>query len=129
MSVKRFDLIQGVNSRGTFLASKYCIPHLRKSKNPHILTTSPPLYIGTDPGINWFERIGTGYVLGKYGMTLVTHGLAAELKLDGIACNCLWPRTSISTAAVSNILGGEFAMKHSRKPEIMADAAHVILTS
>jgi len=129
MTMKKFDLIQGVNSRGTFLASKYCIPHLRKSKNPHILTTSPPLYMGTMPEINWFERSGTGYVLGKYGMTLVTHGLAGELRADGIACNCLWPRTSISTAAVSNILGGDFAMKHSRTPEIMADAAHVILTS
>jgi len=129
MAVKRFDLIQSINSRGTFVASKYAIPHLRKSKNPHILTLSPPLYGGTDPNINWFGRMGTGYVLGKYGMTLVTHGLSAELKADGIGCNTLWPRTFIATAAVENIVGGKEGIRASRKPEIMADAAHTILTS
>jgi citronellol/citronellal dehydrogenase len=129
MAVKRFDLIQSINSRGTFVCSKYAIPHLRKSKNPHILTLSPPLYGGNDPNINWFARLGTGYVLGKYGMTLITHGLSAELRADGIACNTLWPRTFIATAAVENIVGGKEGMKASRKPEIMGDAAHTILTS
>ena len=79
MTVKRYDLIQSINSRGTFVASKYAIPHLRKSKNPHILTISPPLYIGNSQ-INWFAKGGTGYVLGKYGMTLLMHGLAGELR-------------------------------------------------
>lgn len=99
MEVKRYDLIQSINSRGTFVCSKYAIPHLRKSKNPHILTISPPLYMGNDQ-VNWFAKLGAGYVLGKYGMTLITHGLAGELEGDGIGCNCLWPRTSIATAAV-----------------------------
>lgn len=94
MDVKRYDLIQQINSRGTFVCSKYAIPHLKKSKNPHILTISPPLYMGNDQ-INWFAKLGAGYVLGKYGMTLITHGMAGELADDGIACNCLWPRTSI----------------------------------
>jgi citronellol/citronellal dehydrogenase len=78
MDVKRFDLIMGINTRGTFVCSKYAIPHLKKSKNPHILTISPPLYMANDQ-INWFARLGSGYVLGKYGMTLITHGLAGEL--------------------------------------------------
>lgn len=99
MEVKRFDLIQSINSRGTFVASKFAIPHLRKSRNPHILTISPPLYMGNDQ-VNWFAKMGSGYVLGKYAMTLLTHGLAGELKDDGIACNTLWPRTAIQTAAV-----------------------------
>ena len=99
MEVKRFDLIQQINTRGTFVCSKFCIPHLRKSKNPHILTISPPLYMGSDQ-VNWFAKMGTGYVLGKYAMTLITHGLAGELKDDGIACNTLWPRTAVQTAAV-----------------------------
>ena len=79
--------------------------------------------------VNWFAKIGTGYVLGKYNMTLITHGLAGELKDDGIACNTLWPRTAIQTAAVQNLLGGDSTMSGSRKPEIMADSAYVILTS
>lgn len=94
MDVKRYDLIQSINSRGTFVCSKYAIPHLKKSKNPHILTISPPLYMGNDQ-INWFAKTGSGYVLGKFGMTLLTHGMAGELLDDGIACNTLWPRTSI----------------------------------
>jgi len=78
---------------------------------------------------NWFARIGTGYVLAKYGMTLITHGLSGELENDGIACNTLWPRTAVATAAVRNLLGGGPTIDGSRIPEIMADAAHVILTS
>ena len=100
MPVKSFDLIQAINSRGTFLSSKFAIPHLRNSKNPHILTISPPLYMGNDHQVNWFAKLGTGYVLGKYAMTLITHGLSGELREDGIACNTLWPRTTIQTAAV-----------------------------
>ena len=79
--------------------------------------------------INWFAKMGTGYVLGKYGMTLITHGLSAELKEDGIACNTLWPRTAIQTAAVQNLLGGDSSMQGSRTPAIMADSAYVILTA
>jgi citronellol/citronellal dehydrogenase len=128
MEVKRFDLIMSINSRGTFVCSKYAIPHLRKSKNPHILTISPPLYMGNDQ-INWFAKFGTGYVLGKFGMTLVTHGLAGELADDGIACNTLWPRTAIQTAAVQNLLGGDATMAGSRRADIMSDSAYIILTS
>ena len=95
-----------INTRGTFLCSKYCIPHLKESKNPHILTISPPLNMG-DPKTNWFARIGTGYVLAKYGMTLLTHGMSEELLDYGIGCNTLWPRTAIATAAVQNLLGGD----------------------
>jgi citronellol/citronellal dehydrogenase len=126
--MKRFDLAMSINTRGTFLASKLCIPHLRKSNNPHILTISPPLYIsGTKT--NWFARTGTGYVMAKYGMTLITHGLAEELANDGIACNTLWPRTAIATAAVQNLLGGDSSINGSRIPEIMGDSAYYILTS
>ena len=117
-----------INTRGTFVVSKACIPHLKEAKNPHILTISPPLNMG-DQGINWFARVGTGYVLAKYGMTLLTHGMSKELEDYGIGCNTLWPRTAIATAAVANLLGGDSSMNGSRKPEIMADAAYVILTS
>jgi citronellol/citronellal dehydrogenase len=89
-----------INTRGTFVVSKACIPHLKESKNPHILTISPPLGMGGDPKVNWFARVGTGYVLAKYGMTLVTHGMSKELEDYRIGCNCLWPRTAIATAAV-----------------------------
>jgi citronellol/citronellal dehydrogenase len=106
MAVKRFDLIMEINARGTFVCSKFAIPYLKKSKNPHILTISPPLYTGTDTRINWFAKAGAGYMLGKYGMSLITHGLAAEQFEAGIACNTLWPRTGVSTAAVGNLLGG-----------------------
>lgn len=125
-STKSFDLAMSINTRGTFLCSKLCIPHLRKSSNPHILTLAPPLDMGTT---NWFARVGTGYVLAKYGMTLITHGLSEELANDGIGCNTLWPRTAVATAAVMNLLGGDSTMNGSRKPEIMGDSAYVILTS
>ena len=110
------------------MCSKFCIPYLKKSSNPHILTISPPLSMGTGRK-NWFGIVGTGYVLAKYGMTLVTHGLADELSEDGIGCNTLWPRTAIATAAVKNILGGVAMYNVSRTPDIMADSAYVILTS
>lgn len=125
---KEFDLAMSINTRGTFVVSKACTPYLKEAKNPHILTISPPLGMG-DPSVNWFARIGTGYVLAKYGMTLLTHGMAKELEDYKIACNTLWPRTAVATAAVQNLLGGDATMSGSRTPEIMADAAHVVLTS
>ena len=85
--------------------------------------------MGGDPRVNWFSRVGTGYVLAKYGMTLLTHGMAEELADYGIGCNTLWPRTAVATAAVQNLLGGDTVINGSRTPEIMADAAYVILTS
>jgi citronellol/citronellal dehydrogenase len=88
-----------INIRGTFVCSRACIPHLKQAKNPHILTISPPLQMVTGP-VNWFAKFGTGYVLAKYGMTLLTHGMAKELEDDRIGCNTLWPRTMIATAAV-----------------------------
>lgn len=121
--LKRFDLMFGINTRGTFLVSKTCIPHLRKSDNPHILTLSPPL----DMQPKWFAG-HVAYSIAKYGMSLCVLGLAEELKRDGIAVNALWPRTTIATAAIGNLLGGEMVMRMSRKPEILADAAHLIFT-
>ncbi|MDT7725678.1 MAG: citronellol/citronellal dehydrogenase [Actinomycetota bacterium] len=123
ISMKRYDLMQDINARGSFLLSKMAIPHLKKSENAHILTLSPP--ISLDP--KWFKAGHLAYSIAKYSMSLVTVGLAAELKEDGIAANSLWPRTTIDTAAIRNIVGAELADK-SRTPEIMADAAHVILT-
>ena len=122
--MKRFDLMMGVNARGTFLTSKLCIPHLRKSNNPHILMLSPPL----DLQPRWFGP-NLAYSMAKYGMSLCVLGLAAELKKDGIAVNALWPRTTIATSAIANIVGGERMMRSSRKPEIMADAAYQVFTS
>ena len=122
--MKRFDLMLGVNARGTFLTSKLCIPHLRKSANPHILMLSPPL----DMKAKWFAS-NLAYSMAKYGMSLCVLGLAEELKKDGIAVNALWPRTTIATAAIANIVGGEKMMKSSRKPEIMADAAYQVFTT
>lgn len=118
---KRFDLMFDINTRGTFLVSKACIPHLRKTENPHILMLSPPLAMKP----KWFER-HLAYSITKYGMSLCVLGMAAELERDGIAVNALWPRTTIATAAVNNLLGGETLMRMSRKPEIVADAAHLI---
>jgi len=127
-SVKSFDLAMSINTRGTFLCSKHCIPHLKKSSNPHILTISPPLDMG-GRNVNWFGKIGTGYTLAKYGMTLVTHGMSEELSDYKIGCNTLWPRTMIATAAVKNLLGGDASIQRSRTPDIMGDAAYEILTS
>jgi len=119
--MKRFDLMFGVNARGTFLVSKTCLPHLRKAENPHILSLSPPL----DMKPEWFSG-HVAYSIAKYGMSLCVLGLADELRADGIAVNALWPRTTIATAAVKNILGGDKLMRMSRSPEIVADAAHLI---
>jgi citronellol/citronellal dehydrogenase len=119
--MKRFDLMHQVNTRGTFLVSKYAIPHLLKASNPHILTLSPPMQIGD----HWFGQF-LPYTLAKYGMTLVTRGLAVEFKDRGLAVNALWPRTTIATAAVRNLLGGDTMIAQSRWPSIMADAAYEI---
>src|SRR3979411_245639 len=121
--MKRFDLMMGINTRGTFMVSKHCIPHLKKSKNPHILMLSPPL----DMKAKWFEH-STAYTMAKFGMSMCVLGLAAELKTAGVAVNALWPRTTIATAAVGNLLGGDAMMRASRTPEIMGDAAYAIFT-
>ena len=121
LAMKRYDLMQDINTRGTFLLSKMCLPHLKKAANPHVLTLSPPLSI--DP--KWFAPF-TAYAMSKMGMSMVTLGLSEEYRDDGIAFNSLWPRTIIATAAVQNLLGGDAAMARSRRPEIVADAAHAI---
>ena len=119
--MKRFDLMHQVNARGTFLVSRTCLPHLERAENPHILAISPPL----DMSARWFAP-HLAYSMAKYGMSLCVLGLAEELKDKGIAANALWPRTTIATAAIRNLLGGEETMRGSRKPEIVADAAHAI---
>jgi citronellol/citronellal dehydrogenase len=122
LEVKRFDLMQQINSRGTFVVTRACLPHLRESDHAHVLTLSPPL--SADP--RWL-RAHSAYTLSKMGMTMLTLGLAADEAEAGIAANCLWPRTIIATAAVQNLLGGDEAMARSRTPEIMGDAAHAVL--
>ncbi len=119
--MRRFDLMHQINTRGTFMVSKYAIPHLEKAQNPHILMNSPPL----DMQEKWFAG-STAYSIAKYGMSLVVLGLAGELRDKGIAVNALWPRTTIATAAIKNLLGGERVMRMSRTPEIMADAAYLV---
>jgi len=121
--MKRYDLMHQINGRGTFLTSKTCIPYLLKAENPHILMLSPPL----DLNPRWFAP-HVAYTIAKYNMSLCVLGMAAELKHQGIAVNALWPRTTIATAAVANLLGGDRLMRASRKADILADAAHVILT-
>jgi citronellol/citronellal dehydrogenase len=118
---KRFDLMHDINVRGTFLMTQACVPYLRKGNNPHILTLSPPLNL--DP--KWFSG-HLAYTLSKYNMSMMTLGWAGEFRQDGIAVNSLWPRTTIDTAAVRNLLGGEALARMSRKPEILADAAYYI---
>jgi citronellol/citronellal dehydrogenase len=122
-SMKRYDLMHTINTRGTFVCSQACLPHLLKAANPHILNLSPPLNM--EP--HWFGP-HVAYTMAKYGMSMCVLGMAEEFKSEGVAVNALWPRTMISTAAVQNLLGGDFAMRGSRTPEIVADAAHVILT-
>jgi citronellol/citronellal dehydrogenase len=119
--MRRFDLMHQVNTRGTLMVSKYAIPHLEKAKNPHILMNSPPL----DFREKWFAG-STAYSIAKYGMSLVVLGLAGELRPKGIAVNALWPRATIATAAIKNLLGGERVMRMSRTPAIMADAAYLV---
>lgn len=119
---KRFDLMNDINVRGTFLMSQACIPYLKRSSNPHILTLSPPLNMDA----KWFAR-HVAYTMSKYGMSMIVLGLAQELKKYKIAVNALWPKTTIATAAVQNILGGDQLIKRSRKPDIVSDAAYYIL--
>jgi citronellol/citronellal dehydrogenase len=119
--MKRYDLMHQINTRGTFLVSKTCLPYLAKAENPHILMMSPPL----DMNSKWFAG-HVAYSIAKYGMSLCVLGMAAEFRPQGIAVNALWPRTTIATAAVNNLLGGEKLMRASRTPEILADAAHLI---
>jgi citronellol/citronellal dehydrogenase len=121
IDMKRYDLMQQINQRGTFMVSKYAIPYLEQSTNPHILMLSPPL----DMKEKWFAG-HVAYSMAKYGMSLVVLGLAGELRDKGIAVNALWPRTTIATAAVKNLLGGDILMNASRTPEILADACHMI---
>jgi citronellol/citronellal dehydrogenase len=120
--MRRFDLMHQINTRGTFMVSKYAIPHLEKASNPHILMNSPPL----DMREKWFAG-STAYSIAKYGMSLVVLGLAGELREKGIAVNALWPRTTIATSAIKNLLGGERMMRMSRTAAIMADAAYLVL--
>ena len=123
LEMKRYDLMQDINTRGTFLVSKACIPHLKQSDNAHVLTLSPPLNLKPE----WFGP-HVGYTIAKYGMSMCTLGMAHEFRDAGVAFNALWPRTIIATAAVKNLLGGDEAMAKSRKPEIMADAAYEVFT-
>ena len=119
--MKRFDLMNQINQRGTFMVSQKAIPHLLKAANPHVLNLSPPL----DFDVKWFAN-HPAYTLAKYSMSVYAWAMAAEFKDKGIAFNCLWPRTGIATAAIRNVLGGDEGMKACRKPEIMADAAYAI---
>ncbi|MBV8594550.1 MAG: NAD(P)-dependent oxidoreductase, partial [Caulobacteraceae bacterium] len=119
--MKRYDLMNGVNARGTYLTSKACLPHLKAAANPHVLMISPPL----DMNPRWFAG-HTAYSMAKYGMSLCVLGMAAEFKPDGVAFNALWPRTGIATAAIQFALSGDEGMRRCRKPEIMADAAYAI---
>lgn len=121
---RRYDLMQDVNTRGTFMLTQACLPHLLRATDPHILTLSPP--INLDP--RWLGA-HPGYMLAKYGMTLATLGFAAEFAGKPVAANCLWPRTTIATDAVANLLGGQEAVARTRQPEIMADAAYEVLTT
>lgn len=123
LSAKKYDLMQGVNVRGTFMLSRAAVPVLREAENPHILSLSPPLNLSP----RWLGG-HTGYTLAKYGMTMATLGIGAEFAKDGIAANTLWPRTTIATAAVQFALGGDQMMKVSRTPEIYADAAYEVIT-
>ena len=122
LDMKRYDLMHTINTRGTFLTSKLCLPHLLKAENPHILNLSPPLNMAP----HWFGN-HVAYTMAKYGMSMCVLGMAEEFK-GKVAVNALWPRTAIATAAVQNLLGGDELVKRSRKVDIMSDAAHVILT-
>jgi citronellol/citronellal dehydrogenase len=119
--MKRYDLMHQINTRGTYVTSRACIPHLKRASNPHVLNISPPL----DMSPRWFSG-HVAYTMAKFGMSMCVLGMAEEFKKDGIAFNALWPRTGIATAAIRNALAGDEGMKQCRTPEIMADAAYVI---
>jgi citronellol/citronellal dehydrogenase len=123
LPVKKWDLMHGVNARGTWVCSKLCLPHLLKADNPHILNISPPLNFEA----RWFAP-HVAYTMAKFGMSLCVLGMAEEFREEGVAVNALWPKTTIATAAVVNLLGGQEMADRSRTPQIMADAAHAVLT-
>ncbi len=123
LPMKSYDLMQDINARGTYLVSRTCVPYLKQAGNPHILSLSPPLNLAP----HWFAN-NLAYTMAKYGMSMCTLGMSAEFAGAGIAVNSLWPRTAIATAAVQNLLGGDDAMRRTRTPEIMADAAYAIFT-
>src|SRR5438309_1798220 len=123
LPVKRYDLMLDINTRGTFLLTKFALPHLLKGTNPHVLTLSPPL----NPDPRWLANHAP-YTVSKYGMSMLTLGVAEDFRDRGVGANCLWPATIIATAAVQNLLGGDAAMARARRPEIYADAAYVVLT-
>jgi citronellol/citronellal dehydrogenase len=123
LEMKRYDLMQDINTRGTFLVSKACIPHLKKAENPHVLTLSPPLNM--EP--KWFGMF-PAYAIAKFGMSMCTLGMAEEFRSAGIAFNSLWPRTIIATAAIANVVGGDEEMKKARTPDVMADAAYEVFS-
>ena len=123
LPLKRYDLMLDINARGTFVLTSLALPHLAKSDNPHVLTLSPPLNMDR----KWLAAHAP-YTISKYAMTMLTLGVAESRRGEGVAANCLWPRTLIATAAVQNIVGGEAGMSKARKPEIMADAAYAIVT-
>ncbi|MBI1187413.1 MAG: SDR family NAD(P)-dependent oxidoreductase [Alphaproteobacteria bacterium] len=119
--MKRYDLMHQINTRGTYVTSRACIPHLKQAANPHVLNLSPPL----DMSAKWFAG-HVAYTMAKFGMSMCVLGMAEEFRDDGIAFNALWPRTAVATAAIKNALAGEEGMAHCRTPDIMADAAYVI---
>ena len=121
--IKRFDLMHSVNVRGTFVCSQACLPHLARAPNPHILNLAPPPVMRPE----WFQN-HVAYTMSKYGMSMCVLGMAEEFREQGIAANALWPRTTIATAAIRNLLGGDEAIKRCRTPDIVADAAYCILT-
>jgi len=122
--MKRYDLMNGVNARGTFLVTKACLPHLKKAANPHVLMLSPPL----DMKAKWFSG-HVAYTMAKFGMSMCVLGMAEEFRDDGVAVNALWPRTAIATAAIEFALLGAEGMRHCRRPDIMADAAYEVFTT
>ncbi len=122
IELKRYDLMQDINTRGTFVVSKAVVPHLKQAENPHVLTLSPPLNL--DP--KWFGA-HVAYTIAKYGMSMCTIGMAEEFREAGVAFNSLWPRTIVATAAVQNLLGGDEAMARARRPEVVADAAYAVV--
>ena len=122
LDMKRYDLMNSVNARGTFMTTKLALPYLKESENGHVIMLSPPL----DMAPKWFAN-HVGYSIAKFGMSMCVLGFAGEFKRHGIAVNALWPRTTIATAAVGNLLGGDAMMRASRTPEILADAAHMVL--
>ena len=122
LDMKRYDLMNSVNTRGTFMTTKLALPYLKESENGHVIMLSPPLDMAT----KWFAN-HVGYSIAKFGMSMCVLGFAGEFKRHGIAVNALWPRTTIATAAVGNLLGGDAMMRASRTPEILADAAHMVL--